>query len=173
MSGVSSLRKYAADFVKLERFDGSNFRRWQKKMHFLLTSLKVVYVLTTPKLASSENETLAEARARLKWESDDYICKGHILNAMSDNLFDIYQNKATAKKIWDSLEAKYLLEDAASKKFLATKFFNYKMVDGRPVVEQFHEIMHILNQFMFLLLLTNCLTLGKMLRNLLSMKRMI
>ncbi|KAH9611645.1 hypothetical protein KSS87_005312 [Heliosperma pusillum] len=24
------------------------FRRWQKKMHFLLTALKVVYVLSTP-----------------------------------------------------------------------------------------------------------------------------
>ncbi|KAH7861680.1 hypothetical protein Vadar_029250 [Vaccinium darrowii] len=147
MSGINSLRQFAADFVKLNSFDGSNFPRWQKKMHFLVTTLNVVYVLTTPKPAQTENETLAETRARLKWESDDYICKGHILNGMSNNLFDVYQNKATAKEIWDALEAKYMLDDAASKKFLATKFFSYKMVDARSVVEQFHEIMHILNQF--------------------------
>ena len=66
---------------------------------------------------------------------------------MFDTLFDAYQNKATTNDLWDALEAKYLLEDATSKKFLATKFFSYKMVDSRPIVEQFNEIMHILDQF--------------------------
>ncbi|KAK0581065.1 hypothetical protein LWI29_009567 [Acer saccharum] len=51
------------------------------------------------------------------------------------------------KKFWDSLKAKYMVENATSKKFLASKFFDYKMVDSRRVVEQFHEIRHILNQF--------------------------
>nr|GEV63133.1 zinc finger, CCHC-type [Tanacetum cinerariifolium] len=32
-------------FEKLDKFEGNDFRRWQKKMHFLLTTLKVVYVL--------------------------------------------------------------------------------------------------------------------------------
>ncbi|KAK0600083.1 hypothetical protein LWI29_011479 [Acer saccharum] len=57
---VSSLHDFAVDFVKLDRFDGGNFRRWQKKLHFLLTTLKVVYVLTTPKPLEREDETLAE-----------------------------------------------------------------------------------------------------------------
>jgi hypothetical protein len=61
-----------------------------------------------------------------------------------DPLFDIYQ---TTKDVWDALEAQYLLEDATSKKFLASKFMNYKMVDARPVVEQFNEILCILSQF--------------------------
>ncbi|KAH9726106.1 hypothetical protein KPL70_008133 [Citrus sinensis] len=135
------------DFVKLERFDGGNFIRWQKKLHFLLTSLNVVYVLTTPKPQERENETLAETRVRHKWEQDDYVCKGHICNAMSDTLFDQYHNKPTSKEIWDSLEAKYMMEDATSKKFLASKFFNYRMVDNRLVVEQYNEILHILDQF--------------------------
>ena len=144
---MASLRHFTADFVKLERFDGATFRHWQKKIHFLLSSLKVVYVLTTPKPAVNKNETMVDARTKLKWEQDDYICKGHILNAMSDSLFDVYQNKGTAKELWDALEAKYLTEDATSKKFLASKFFNFKMVDSRSVVEQFHELMHILDQF--------------------------
>ena len=33
------------DFVKLDKFDGSNFIRWQDKMKFLLTTLKIFYVL--------------------------------------------------------------------------------------------------------------------------------
>lgn len=39
-----------SDMEKLERFDGSNYRRWQQKIHLLLIALGVTYVLTTPKL---------------------------------------------------------------------------------------------------------------------------
>ena len=104
-------------------------------MHFLLASLRVAYVLTIPKPIAHENETIVEIRARMKWEQDDYICKGHICNAMVDSLFNIYQSKSMAKDVWDALEAKYLLEDATSKKFLASKFMNYKMINVRPIVE--------------------------------------
>ena len=66
MAPSSSLRQFAVDFVKLERFDGGNFIRWQKKLHFLLTSLNVVCALTTPKPQEREDETLAETRVRQK-----------------------------------------------------------------------------------------------------------
>ncbi|KAI3678512.1 hypothetical protein L6452_37807 [Arctium lappa] len=45
-------------FTKLEKFEGVDFRRSQKKMHFLLTTLKVVYVLSTPMPAVMEDETV-------------------------------------------------------------------------------------------------------------------
>jgi hypothetical protein len=32
---------------QMEKFEGVDFRRWQKKMHFLLSSMNVVYVLKT------------------------------------------------------------------------------------------------------------------------------
>nr|GEW18362.1 hypothetical protein [Tanacetum cinerariifolium] len=66
----------------------------------------------------SEDETLETTRKRIKWEKDDYICRGHILNDMSDSLFDIYQNAESAKALWESLESKYKAEDASAKKFL-------------------------------------------------------
>ena len=124
-----SLQQMTQDFLKLDKFDGGSFRRWQKKMHFLLTTLKVVYVLTTPYPESKEDDTLANERERIKWEMDDYICKGHILNALSDPLFDVYQNVETAKELWTILEAKYLSEDATSKKFLVSQFTRYNIVD--------------------------------------------
>ncbi|WOH00675.1 hypothetical protein DCAR_0520048 [Daucus carota subsp. sativus] len=113
-------------------------------MHFLLTTLKVVYVLSTPVPEEIENETIEQTSQRCKWENDDYICRGHILNGMSDSLFDVYQNVESAKELWDSLESKYMAEDASSKKFLVSNFMNYKMVDSRPVMEQYNELLRIL-----------------------------
>ncbi|GKB44919.1 zinc finger, CCHC-type containing protein [Tanacetum coccineum] len=54
-------------------------------------------------------------RIRAKWGNDDYICKGHILNGMSDSLFDVYTNVDSAKELWDSLESKYMAEGCASR----------------------------------------------------------
>ena len=66
---------------------------------------------------------------------------------MSDALFDIYNYVPTAKELWKTLESKYMQEDATSKKFIVSRFNNYKMNDSRPVMEQFHELERILNNF--------------------------
>ncbi|KAL1299933.1 hypothetical protein AAHE18_18G143700 [Arachis hypogaea] len=136
-----------SNFVKLERFYGENFIRWQKKMHFLLTTLKVAYVFTIPRLPEVEGEAIVETQARKKWDNNDYICTGHILNGMANALFDVNQNIGSTKELWDKLEATYMAEDATSRKFLVTHFNNYKMIDGRSVMEQLHEIERILNNF--------------------------
>ncbi|GKF21189.1 hypothetical protein Tco_0069827, partial [Tanacetum coccineum] len=63
----NTVKEMTTNFGKLDKFEGHDFRRWQKKMHFLLTTLK---------------------------------------------------NVESAKELWDSLESKYMAEDASSKKFL-------------------------------------------------------
>ncbi|GKA03463.1 zinc finger, CCHC-type containing protein [Tanacetum coccineum] len=90
---------------------------------------------------------MAASRERLKFENDDFICRGHILNAMSDPLFDVYQNYSTAKELWNALEERYFTEDATSKKFIVSKFNSYKMVDSRPIMDQMYELEHILSMF--------------------------
>ncbi|KAJ7977346.1 putative Ankyrin repeat-containing protein [Quillaja saponaria] len=103
--------KNPQDIVKLEWFEGNNFKRWQKKLHFLLSELNVAYVLITPKPVATENETNTEIHTRMKWEQDDYCCKGRICNSMPDTLFDMYHEKATAKEVWDALEDTYSTGD--------------------------------------------------------------
>ncbi|KAJ9535587.1 hypothetical protein OSB04_un001276 [Centaurea solstitialis] len=147
MTKSDAVKDMTSKFDKLEKFEGQDFRRWQKKMHFLLTTLKVAYVLSTPMPEIGDDDTLGSSRKKLKWEDDDYICRGHILNGMSNSLFDVYQNVKSAKELWDSLESKYMAEDASSKKFLVSNLMNYKMVDTRSVMEQFHELLRILGQF--------------------------
>ncbi|GJZ68066.1 zinc finger, CCHC-type containing protein [Tanacetum coccineum] len=72
---AAAMKHMTSNLAKLDKFEGVDFRRWQKKMHFLLSSMLMVYVLTT---SIPEDE------------------------------------------LWDSLEAKYMAEDASSKKFLVS-----------------------------------------------------
>ncbi|GKC32446.1 hypothetical protein Tco_1039740 [Tanacetum coccineum] len=58
----STVKDMTAKFRKFNKFEGSDFRRWQKKMHFLLTTLKVVYVLSTPMPEFVEDETLDQMK---------------------------------------------------------------------------------------------------------------
>ncbi|GKC13517.1 zf-CCHC domain-containing protein [Tanacetum coccineum] len=143
----NTVKDMTTNFEKLDKFEGHDFRRWQKKMNFLLTTLKVVYVLTIPMPELVKDATMEAIRIRAKWENDDYICRGHILNGMSDSLFDVYTNVESAKELWDSLESKYMAEDFSSKKFLVSNFNNYKTVDSRPVMKQYNELLRILGQY--------------------------
>nr|GFB90481.1 zinc finger, CCHC-type [Tanacetum cinerariifolium] len=119
MTNGETVKDMTTKFDKLVKFEGQDFRRRKKKMHFLLTTLKVVYVLSTPSPEWHEDETLETTRKRMKWENDDYICRGHILNGMDDSLFDIYQNIESAKALWESL----------------------------PIMDQYHEMLRILRQY--------------------------
>ncbi|GJV74859.1 hypothetical protein Tco_1506443 [Tanacetum coccineum] len=60
--------------------------------------------------------------------------QGLILDGMFDPLFDIYQNVESSKELWDSLEAKYIVEDVSSKTFLDIDKPKGNNVDGPSVV---------------------------------------
>ncbi|GJV55263.1 hypothetical protein Tco_1456268 [Tanacetum coccineum] len=97
----AAMKHMALNITKLDKFEGVDFKRWQEKMHFFLSNMSVVYVLTTPILKDGgDNPTMEQVRNRAKWDNDDY----------------------------DSLEAKYMADDASSKKFLISNFTNYKMI---------------------------------------------
>nr|GFB13186.1 hypothetical protein [Tanacetum cinerariifolium] len=57
----------------------------------------------------------------------------------------VEQLKKRAK--WDNDDyAKYMDEDASSKKFLISSFTNYKMTDSRIVMEQYNELLGIIGR---------------------------
>ncbi|GKD65994.1 zinc finger, CCHC-type containing protein [Tanacetum coccineum] len=96
---VAAMKHMTSNFAKLDKFEGVDFIRRQKKMHFLLSSMSVVYMLTTliPE-DGGDDATVEQIKKRNKWNNDDYVCR----------------------ELWNSLEAKYMAEDASSKKFLVS-----------------------------------------------------
>nr|GEU62250.1 zinc finger, CCHC-type [Tanacetum cinerariifolium] len=103
-----------ANFSKLDKFERVDFRRWHKKMHFLFSTMSVVCVLNTQNLDDGDDVIAEQIRRKNKWNNDDYVCRGIILNGTSNSLFDIYQNVECEKELWDSLEAKYMAGDASN-----------------------------------------------------------
>ncbi|XP_038687556.1 uncharacterized protein LOC119986939 [Tripterygium wilfordii] len=129
--------------VKLDRFDGTNFTRWQDKMIFLLTALKISYILDPelqPFPEPSENDTDQIKADRKKREEDELMCRGHILNTLSDRLYDLYTPLKSPKEIWHALESKYKTEKIGTDKFLIMKYFDFKMIDTLSVLDQVHDL---------------------------------
>ncbi|GJV79304.1 zinc finger, CCHC-type containing protein [Tanacetum coccineum] len=61
----AAMKQMVSNFSKLDKFEWVKFKRWQKKMHFLLFSMSVVYVLTTPIPEDGENATMEQIRKRV------------------------------------------------------------------------------------------------------------
>ncbi|KAH9672197.1 hypothetical protein KPL70_017637 [Citrus sinensis] len=118
MEVEKSLTSFLNPSVHLDRFDGTDLTRWKGKLFFLLTVLKVAYVLD-PKLEPfpepREDDTEVVKAARKRREDDELICRGHILNTLSDRLYDLYNSMTSPVEIWNALEYKYKTEKEASK----------------------------------------------------------
>ena len=131
------------DLIKLDRFDGSNFNRWKDKITFLLTELAVFYVLD-PELttisAPQEDDSEEIKAGRKKREDDEVRCRGHILNSLSDRLYDLYRSFKSPKEIWDALEVKYNSEKQGTDKFMCMKYIEFTMVDNKLVMNQVDEL---------------------------------
>ncbi|KAH0655528.1 hypothetical protein KY285_030410 [Solanum tuberosum] len=113
---------------KPTKFSGVDFKIWQQKMFFYLTTLSLQRFINENVPVMSD-ETPPEER-------------------FLDDLYNVYSNVKTSKELWDALEKKYKTEDAGMKKFIVAKFLDYKMIDSKTVVTQVQELQVIIHDLL-------------------------
>ena len=112
---------------KLQKFNGQNFKRWQKKMPFYLSTLGLVRFLTEDSPTKNDDEQDRDYLiAREAQNNSDYLCRYYVMNYLSYSLYDVYSAKKLAKELWESLDWKYKTKDAKAKKFVVSRFLGLK-----------------------------------------------
>ncbi|PKI43711.1 hypothetical protein CRG98_035910 [Punica granatum] len=85
---------------KPEKFNGLNFKRWQQKMLFYLTTLNLARFLTENAPTLSVGELDVQALSAVDaWKHSDFLCRNYIMNSLHDSLYSVYQVFKTAKKL--------------------------------------------------------------------------
>nr|GEY39851.1 uncharacterized protein [Tanacetum cinerariifolium] len=128
-----------------ENFNCQNFKRWQQKMFFYLTTLglarflkETVLQVEPPTEGQSSNAQAVQAVEA--WKHSYFLCHNYVLNGLIDPIYNVYCKTTTAKKLWESLKRKYKIEDAGTKKFVVARFLDYKMVDSKNVISQVQDL---------------------------------
>ncbi|XP_076934704.1 uncharacterized protein LOC143601090 [Bidens hawaiensis] len=131
---------------KPEKFTGVNFKRWQQKMFFYLTTLNLARFLDeiVPQVdeGAMDVQSLSTVQA---WNHSDFLCRNYVLNGMVDEPYNVYCKANTAKELWESLDRKYKTEDAGTKKFMVVRFLDFKMICSKTAMSQVQKLQIILH----------------------------
>ncbi|WZZ67257.1 hypothetical protein YC2023_078627 [Brassica napus] len=130
-----------------DKFDGKDFKTWQKKMMFFLTTMKLDKFIQEdkPLIPYGIDDVHSLATVDI-WVHSDFICKGYILGRLIGPLYRVYCEIPTAKELWRSLDKKYRGEDAGCQKYVVSKFHDFKMVDSKPIMDQVEALQLICHE---------------------------
>ncbi|PHU09268.1 Acid phosphatase 1 [Capsicum chinense] len=118
---------------KPKKFAGIDFKQWQQKMFFYLTSLCL------QRFTSEDTSEVPEGTSNKEhfmiveaWKHSDFLCRNYILSGLQDDLYNIYSGTKTSKELWGALERKYKTKDAGIKKFFIARGLFDK---GKPATQ--------------------------------------
>ena len=113
-----SINKALPDLSKLKPLDGTNHKCWPQKLLIFFEQLEVDYVLfsdlteennaskTSPASHDGtikDKSKIADEATLNKFEQDNKMIKGHLLNHMTNPLFDLFVTFKSIKIIWEKL----------------------------------------------------------------------
>ena len=105
---------------KSEKIDIIEFKRWQHKVLFYLTTLHLIkFLQEDPPEPGTDWDTILAIDA---WIQVDFLYQNYILNRLDDSFYSVYSSIPTTKKLWVSHDKKYKIEDVGTKKFIMGRF---------------------------------------------------
>ncbi|KAL6862424.1 hypothetical protein ACP4OV_016765 [Aristida adscensionis] len=123
-----------ASILATKQLDGpASYLRWKESLLLRLHLAGVAHVLSDDdrrhrRPAAGDDDTAAE-----KGERDDAICRGHILDTISDRLLPDYARFATAAELWSALSRTYDVETPYD---WNNMFHEFEFDESRPFLEQ-------------------------------------
>ena len=103
-------------FAKIKPFDGKNFDSWKYRVENFLEAQGVLDVLSSVKPGES-----AAAAALATWNEKNAKAKNLVISLVDDNHLEFIKGKATAKEMWDSLNAVFSGTNMAKQNMLRTR----------------------------------------------------
>jgi hypothetical protein len=70
----------------------------------------------------------------------DTMLNTALFNVLCDNIVETYMSLDNGKDIRGVLKDKFRVSNADNELYVMEQFYDYKMVEQRPIVEQAHEI---------------------------------
>ncbi|GKD97220.1 hypothetical protein Tco_1381117, partial [Tanacetum coccineum] len=104
ITGAPVTNTVANHAEKPGKFNGQNFKRWQQKMLFYLTTLNLAGFLneTTPQVkppTEGQPSNAQAVQAVKAWKHSDFLCHNYVLNGLVDDLYNVYCKTTTAKEL--------------------------------------------------------------------------
>ncbi|GJR66371.1 hypothetical protein Tco_0012436 [Tanacetum coccineum] len=111
-TGAPATNTVANHAERPEKFNGQNFKRWQQKMFFYLTTLGLARFLkeTVPQVeppAEGQSSNAQAVQAVEAWKHSDFLCHNYVLNGLIDPLYNVYCKTGTAQRNFGSIRSKY------------------------------------------------------------------
>ena len=69
-----------------------------------------------------------------KFEKDNKTVGRHLLNHMTNLLFNLFITIKSTKIIWKKLEVKYGADDALKKKYVVGEWLHFQITDDKPLM---------------------------------------
>jgi hypothetical protein len=99
--------------LKLNVFDGSNYKRWRRRCILWMTSTHCFFVVEPRTVGShtpEEDNAFLDADVRFR---------AGLLSVLGDTIVDAYVPLQSGKEMWDALEQRYGVSDAGSELYRA------------------------------------------------------
>ena len=111
-----------------------HFKRWQVKATLWLTAMNVFWV------SEGKPDGVLTPDKEKEYSEANTLFLDVVISINVECLQDTYHHHKVAKDLWDNLSADYGGSNASTELYIMEQYHDYRMVDGKSVVAQAHEL---------------------------------